>query len=208
MFSTEPLVLAPGLHLMPSHAHSGELLQDIALLIQAAPLRHMQVPGGKRMSVATSNCGTWGWTSDTSGYRYAAMDPLSGKPWPAMPARWLALAHRAAASAGFERFEPDACLINSYAAGAQLGLHQDRDEADARWPIVSVSIGAAATFLWGGAKRSDKVHRLPLNDGDVLVWGGPVRLNYHGVAGVAQSSVTANLIHNTARFNLTFRKAT
>jgi DNA oxidative demethylase len=207
LFASEPTALAPGLHVLPSYAPSGTLLQDIAALTALAPLRHMQVPGGKQMFVATSNCGTWGWVSDTRGYRYAALDPLTSKPWPAMPAHWRALAQRAAAAAGFEGFEPDACLINSYAVGAQMGLHQDRDEADARWPIVSVSLLARATFLWGGAKRSDKVYRLPLNDGDVVVWGGPARLHFHGVAPVAQSAVTAAFAPNTARFNLTFRKA-
>jgi DNA oxidative demethylase len=215
MLEHEPTLLAGGLMLLPAYAPCAELLGDIARITAHAPLRHMQVPGGKKMSVAISNCGAWGWTSDTRGYRYSATDPLTQQPWPALPQAWLALAERAALQAGFAGFKPDACLINSYAAGAQMGLHQDRDEADMRWPIVSVSLGATATFLWGGAQRRDKVHRLPLHHGDVLVWGGTARLNYHGVAPIvgadtqvnAQTIANASLAPNTARFNLTFRKA-
>lgn len=162
----------------------------------------MQVSGGKRMSVAMTNCGPWGWTSSSSGYQYRNTDPQTDRPWPAMPDSFMALAQNAAASAGFENFEPDACLVNRYASGASLGVHQDRDEQDLRQPIVSVSIGAAATFQLGGLKRSEPLRTLPLHDGDVLVWGGPSRLRFHGVKALKPTAGGPDTRHN-----LTFRKA-
>ena len=173
-------------------------------LIAAAPLRHMVVPGGHTMSVAMSNCGALGWVSDRSGYRYSATDPLSGQPWPAMPACFADLAVRAAAAADFEGFRPDACLVNRYEPGARMSLHQDRDEGDMTAPIVSVSLGLPAVFLFGGPRRSDRPARLRLAHGDVAVWGGPARLAFHGVAPLADGD---HALTGRRRINLTFRCA-
>ena len=156
------------------------------------------------MSVTTTSCGTWGWHSDARGYRYISAQADSGAPWPLMPPPWRELAQRAAAEAGFAGFEPDVCLINRYAPGARMSLHQDRDECDFDAPIVSVSLGLSAVFLWGGLRRSDAVARLRLHDGDVLVWGGPDRLRFHGVQPVAAGS---HAHWGACRINLTFRKA-
>jgi alkylated DNA repair protein (DNA oxidative demethylase) len=169
-----------------------------------APFRRMVTPGGFTMSVAMTNCGAAGWVTDRTGYRYDAKDPESGKPWPAMPEAFRALAARAAAAAGYDDYEPDSCLINRYEPGTQLSLHQDRNERDFAQPIVSVSLGLAATFLWGGAKRADRPQRLKLGNGDVVVWGGPTRLNFHGVAKLAEGE---HPLTGRTRINLTFRKA-
>lgn len=169
-----------------------------------APFRHLITPGGFRMSVAMTNCGACGWVSDRSGYRYDAIDPDSGKPWPRMPAAFLALARHAAASAGFNDFEPDACLINRYDPGARLALHQDKDERDFSAPIVSVSLGLPAVFLFGGSRREDKPMHVPLTHGDVVVWGGPARLRYHGVLPLKEGH---HVLTGAHRINLTFRKA-
>ena len=180
------------------------LLADLQAVLERAPLRQMVTPGGFRMSVAMSNCGALGWVSDSTGYRYDAVDPDSGQHWPAMPASFLRLARLAAAEAGFAGFEPDACLVNRYEPGARLTLHQDRNERDFGQPIVSVSLGLPAVFLFGGSKRSDRPVRVPLVHGDVVVWGGPARLRYHGVLalGQGQHALTGNF-----RFNLTLRRA-
>ena len=174
-----------------------------AVMAQAPP-RHMPTPGGQHMPVALTNCGALGWVSDRRGYRYTALDPDSGRPWPAMPAPLLALARAAAAEAGFDGFAPDACLINRYATGARMGLHQDRDERDLTQPIVSVSLGVPAVFLWGGTRRADCAERVPLRHGDVLVWGGVDRLRFHGVAPIRDG---ADALTGAERFNLTFRRA-
>jgi DNA oxidative demethylase len=169
-----------------------------------APFRHMVTPGGFLMSVAMTNCGSYGWVTDRTGYRYDAVDPESGKPWPRMPEVFLQLAQDAAASAGFKGFEPDACLINRYDPGARLSLHQDKNERDFDAPIVSVSLGIPAVFLFGGSRRQDKPIRAQLMHGDVVVWGGPARLRYHGVMPLKEG------YHSLAgghRINLTFRKA-
>jgi alkylated DNA repair protein (DNA oxidative demethylase) len=155
------------------------------------------------MSVAMTNCGRVGWVSGRGGYRYDAVDPETGARWPAMPAAFLDLAARAAAKAGFAGYDPDACLINRYAAGAKLGLHRDRDEKDAWAPIVSVSLGLPAVFLWGGTGRSDPVRRLRVEHGDVAVWGGPARFVYHGVAPLKDGR---HPLTGAVRINLTFRK--
>ena len=198
--------LAPGAMLLRgcAKADAVALLADLQTVLEQAPLRHMITPGGFRMSVAMSNCGALGWVSDCAGYRYHAVDPDSGQHWPAMPASFRRLARRAAAEAGFSGFEPDACLVNRYAPGARLTLHQDRNERDFRQPIVSVSLGLPAVFLFGGPKRSDRPTRVPLTHGDVVVWGGPARLRYHGVLALAQGehALTGNF-----RFNLTLRRA-
>jgi len=194
--------LAEGFFVLPAFVDTAPLLARIDLIAAQAAFRHMPVPGGKRMSVAMTNCGPWGWTSSSSGYQYSRTDPLTDRPWPAMPDSFMALAQKAAATAGFENFEPDACLVNRYASGAALGVHQDRDEQDLGQPIVSVSIGAAATFQVGGLKRSEPLRTLPLHDGDVLVWGGPSRLRFHGVKALKPTAGGPD-----ARHNLTFRKA-
>lgn len=170
----------------------------------AAPLRRMVTPGGFRMSVAMTNCGSCGWVSDHTGYRYDAINPDSGQPWPAMPDTFLQLARHAAAGAGYDGFTPDACLINCYEPGARLSLHQDKNESDFDAPIVSVSLGLPVTFLWGGLRRADRSIRVPLLHGDVVVWGGPARLRYHGVLPVKPGY---HALTGSCRINLTFRKA-
>lgn len=185
-------------------AEADDLLTALAAVITAAPFRHLRTPGGQTMSVAMTNCGTRGWVSDRRGYRYAPSDPASGLPWPAMPEVLASLAHRAAASAGFEGFAPDACLINRYAPGSRMGLHQDRDEADFSQPIVSVSLGLPAVFLFGGATRGERALRVPLAHGDVVVWGGPARLFFHGIAPLKDGHHPAT---GACRLNLTFRRA-
>jgi len=180
------------------------ILAELERIIAAAPLRHMVTPGGFTMSVAMTNCGSVGWVTDRSGYRYDAIDPASGKRWPRMPAIFRELATTAAAQAGFEGFVPDACLINRYEPGTKLSLHQDRDEQDLDAPVVSVSLGLPARFLFGGLKRSEPCIRIPLDHGDIVVWGGPARLAFHGVMPLEEGSHAAL---GRQRINLTFRKA-
>lgn len=179
------------------------LVEEIGRIAEAAPFRHLVTPGGYTMSVAMTNCGRVGWVSDRNGYRYDPQDPDAGAAWPPMPALFLALASRAAAEGGFPGYDPDACLINRYTAGSKLGLHQDRDENDAWAPIVSVSLGLPAVFLWGGKKRSEPVRRLRVESGDVAVWGGPARFVYHGVAPLKAGE---HPLTGDVRLNLTFRK--
>lgn len=180
------------------------LLGAIEEVTAAAPLRHMLTPGGQRMSVAMSNCGRVGWVTDRKGYRYDPIDPETGRPWPPLPACFTQLAQHAASEAGFASFRPDVCLINRYEPGARMSLHQDRDERDFSAPIVSISLGLGATFLFGGLKRTDRPHRLPLEHGDVVVWGGPHRLAYHGVTPVPDGYHASV---GRMRWNLTLRKA-
>jgi alkylated DNA repair protein (DNA oxidative demethylase) len=184
-------------------AEAARLAEEVARIAEAAPFRHLVTPGGYTMSVAMTNCGRTGWVSDRTGYRYDSTDPDTGAPWPPLPTLFLSLAVRAAAEAGFADYDPDACLINRYVAGAKLGLHQDRDEKDAWAPIVSVSLGLPAVFLWGGKRRSDPVRRLRVESGDVAVWGGPARFVYHGVAPLKDAR---HPLTGDARINLTFRK--
>ena len=184
--------------------NAGELLRELDGVTESSPFRHMITPGGYRMSVAMTNCGPLGWVSDEGGYRYSASDPLSNAPWPAMPDGFVRLAEAAAMGAGFPGFVPDACLVNRYEPGAKLSLHQDKDERDFRAPIVSVSLGLGATFLFGGKKRKDAVRRIRLSHGDVVVWGGPARLTYHGVSPLADGD---HPLTGRCRINLTFRKA-
>jgi alkylated DNA repair protein (DNA oxidative demethylase) len=185
-------------------AGESEILAALRRVVDAAPFRRMVTPGGHTMSVAMTNCGSAGWVADRTGYRYAAIDPESGRPWPAMPPAFLDLAAAAAAEAGFDGFVPDACLVNRYEPGAKLSLHQDKDESALDSPIVSVSLGLPATFMFGGLKRSDPQRRVPLKHGDVVVWGGPSRLAHHGVLPLKAGE------HPTIgrqRLNLTLRKA-
>ncbi|HXG29152.1 MAG TPA: DNA oxidative demethylase AlkB [Nevskiales bacterium] len=199
--------LGPGAVLLRgfARANTAALLAALQEIVAQAPFRHMVTPGGFRMSVAMTNCGAWGWVSDRTGYRYAAMDPASGRPWPALPEAFLRLAQDAAAQAGFGGFMPDACLINRYVPGARMSLHQDKDERDLAQPIVSVSLGLPAMFLFGGWNRADPVTRVPLAHGDVVVWGGPARLRYHGVMPVKAGYHEQ---FGACRINLTLRKAT
>jgi alkylated DNA repair protein (DNA oxidative demethylase) len=188
----------------------GFALRDAAAIMAAvqettrlAPFRRMQTPNGFQMSVAMSNCGQYGWVSDRSGYRYDRLDPASGLPWPTMPTLLLDLAARAAQAAGFPAFRPDACLINAYEAGARLSLHQDKDERDFAQPIVSVSLGIPANFQFGGLLRSDKTIKIQLSHGDVAVWGGRARLNFHGILPIKAEH---HPLTGNRRINLTFRK--
>lgn len=179
------------------------LLAGIEAVTAAAPFRHLVTPGGHVMQVAMTNCGRFGWCSDRRGYRYDPVDPQTGQAWPAFPPAFLALAGEAAEAAGFPGYRPDACLVNRYAPGTRLSLHQDRDEDDRVAPIVSVSLGLPATFLFGGFARGDRSVRVPLMHGDVVVWGGADRMRFHGVL-----PVPPGLHPDTGgyRLNLTFRK--
>lgn len=181
-----------------------ELLAAIAVIEVCSPFRHMLTPGGFTMSVALTNCGALGWTTDRRGYRYSPVDPAKGEPWPPMPAVFAALAREAASAAGFAGFEPDACLVNRYLPGSRLSLHQDKDERDFTAPIVSVSLGMAAVFLFGGLVRTDKTSKLELDHGDVVVWGGEDRLRHHGVLPLKGEP---HPVLGARRINLTLRKA-
>jgi DNA oxidative demethylase len=180
------------------------LVSAIDAVTSEAPFRHMQTPSGHTMSVAMTNCGPFGWITDHLGYRYTAVDPQTGRPWPAMPRLFEELAHTAAAAGGYAAFAPDACLINRYEPGARMSLHQDRDERDFEAPIVSVSLGLPATFLFGGAARNERARRMVVESGDVVVWGGPSRLSFHGVAPLRDG---IHPLTGTVRYNLTLRKA-
>jgi alkylated DNA repair protein (DNA oxidative demethylase) len=179
------------------------LVSAVNEVIAQAPLRHLITPGGYRMSVSTTCCGEVGWVSDRNGYRYDPVDPASGQTWPAIPAALMNVAIDAASRAGFAGFLPDACLINCYEPGARLSLHQDRHERDTVAPIVSVSLGLPAVFLFGGAQRSDRPQRYRLVHGDVAVWGGPARFAFHGIAPLADGH---HSILGRKRINVTFRK--
>lgn len=181
-----------------------DCLIQLEHILRLSPFRHMHTPGGQRMSAAMTCCGELGWITDSRGYRYTHTDPLSNQPWPGMPAAWRELAVSAALEAGFPGFEPDACLINCYVPGAKMSLHQDKDERDHRWPVVSVSLGLPAVFQFGGLQRSDRPQRVPLYHGDVLVWGHEDRLRFHGILPVAEGE---HPLLGAQRINLTFRKA-
>ena len=185
-------------------SYEAALLEGLRKVTSAAPFRHMLTPGGHRMSVAMTNCGELGWVTDRSGYRYTPTDPESGRNWPSMPESFRKLAASAAGEGGFPGFSPDACLINRYDPGTKLSLHQDKDERDFTQPIVSVSLGIPAVFLFGGMLRSDKTLRVEVTHGDVVVWGGPARLRYHGVLPLKEDK---HPLLGSQRINLTFRKA-
>ena len=201
-----PEALCDGANLLHGFARSDapQLVHLVNLVVAQSPFRHMITPGGFRMSIAMTNCGKVGWITDRKGYRYAEVDPETGQPWPAMPALFSELATRAAAAAGFAGFVSDACLINRYEPGARLTLHQDRNEVDFGHPIVSVSLGLPATFLFGGDTRKERPRRYRLESGDVVVWGGPARLAFHGVAPLKDGNSD---LTGACRINLTFRKA-
>ena len=183
---------------------AAELVAAIRSIAQAAPFRQMVTPGGWQMSVAVTSCGVAGWVSDRRGYRYDQRDPESGKAWPAMPEVFRSLAAEAAAIAGYRDFNPDACLINRYVPGARMSLHQDRNERDFDQPIVSLSLGLPAIFLWGGSLRTDRAKRIGVSHGDVVVWGGPDRLRFHGIHPLARG---VHPVTGALRYNITFRKA-
>jgi DNA oxidative demethylase len=183
---------------------AAELVKAVDQITAAAPFRNMITPGGYRMSVAMTNCGEAGWVTDRKGYRYSPVDPMTGRPWPPIPASFRRLAEDAADAAGYPSFEPDACLINLYEPETRLSLHRDENERDMTAPIVSVSLGLPAIFLFGGNSRSDRPRRVGLESGDVVVWGGPLRLVYHGVAPLADGE---HLLTGHRRINLTLRKA-
>lgn len=181
-----------------------QLMPALEAIQASAPFRHMETPGGFTMSVALTNSGELGWTTDGRGYRYTTHDPVSGLSWPPMPDSFKRLARTAAQEAGFPDLDPDASLINRYAPGARLSLHQDKDERSHVDPVVSVSLGIPAVFLWGGMKRSDKPARIALFHGDIVVWGGVDRLRYHGVAALKPAT---HPLLGEQRINITFRKA-
>ena len=198
--------LAPGAWVLRGFALdvAEGLLAAIAGIAATSPFRHLVTPGGQPMSVAMTNCGAVGWFSDRRGYRYTALDPVTGTSWPAMPRSFSALARAAAGEAGFAEYTPDVCLINRYDIATRLTLHQDHDERDRRAPIVSVSLGLPATFLWGGLQRKDPQRRVPLAHGDVVVWGGPSRMRFHGVLPIKNGT---HALTGSHRLNLTFRVA-
>ncbi|GAB2179062.1 DNA oxidative demethylase AlkB [Dongia sp. agr-C8] len=206
LFAEPRETMAAGAVLLRGFAlpREGELLAAIEAVTAQAPFRHMMTPGGYTMSVAMTTCGTVGWVTDRKGYRYSPTDPTTGRPWPPMPACFQALATEAAAEAGYPDFRPDSCLINRYEPGTKLSLHQDQDEQDMCQPIVSVSLGLPATFLFGGPQRGDPTAKYPLNHGDVAVWGGPSRLFFHGVAALKDA---VHPLLGKKRINLTFRRA-
>jgi len=198
--------LAPGAVILRRFAlaRAAALMQGIEQVASASPFRQMVTPGGYTMSVAMTNCGGLGWTTNQRGYLYSLVDPLTSAHWPPMPDAFATLCHDAACEAGYPDFQPDACLINRYAVGAKLSLHQDKDEADLRAPIVSVSLGLPAVFQFGGLRRNDPLQRLLLEHGDVVVWGGPSRLFYHGIQPLKPGE---HPLAGEYRYNLTFRQA-
>jgi len=200
-------MLCPGAVMLRKFAqkYETELFEGLRKVTAKAPFRHMVTPGGFRMSVAMTNCGAFGWITDETGYRYDRVDPETNATWPEMPDCFLKLGSSAATEVGFDEFLPDACLINRYEPGSKLSLHQDKNERDFEQPIVSVSLGVSAMFLFGGSRRNDDTERIPVEHGDVIVWGGPARLRYHGVMALKEGF---HPLAGGRRFNLTFRKAT
>lgn len=196
--------LGPGITLLRGFADSSRLMPRIETVAAVSPFRHLVTPGGQTMSVAMTNCGTLGWVSDRSGYRYDASDPLTNRPWPRMPDEFLELALNAAARGGFPDFSPDACLVNRYSPGSRLTAHRDADEQNFAQPIVSVSLGLPASFAFYGLTRGGKGRTVALADGDVLVWGGPSRLVYHAVRPIKPGT---HPVTGGFRYNLTFRHA-
>ncbi len=204
LFASDTVDICPGMVLLRQFVDTAELQPELESILTVSPLRRMQTSRGFYLSVQSSNCGQLGWVSDRQGYRYSTLDPLTGQSWPAMPKAFRALAQHAAECAGFPGFMPDGCLINQYQPGAQMGAHQDRDEADADAPIVSVSMGIDARFFVTGPERRGRSSAVDLSDGDVVVFGGPARHHYHGVRKLKFSEHPR---FGAVRWNLTFRKA-
>ena len=209
LFSDLPapeISLGEGAVLLPGFATgiAEALIAGVEQVVAQSPFRHMETPGGFRMSVAMTNCGQFGWVTDRKGYGYDSIDPLTSESWPAMPVTFQTLAVQAAASAGYPGFFPDACLVNCYQPGARMSLHQDKNEKDGTAPIVSVSLGLPAIFMFGGLQRGDPARHYPLNHGDVAVWGGPTRFHFHGVAPLKDGD---HFLLGHRRINLTFRQA-
>jgi len=205
LFDLPETNIAPGVVLLRGYAmaDADALVAAVQRIAAAAPFQHMVTPGGFTMSAALTNCGA-GWISDRKGYRYSDINPQTGDAWPEIPALFSTLAQRAAAASGYPDFIPDACIINRYVPGARMSLHQDSQERPLDAPVVSVSLGLSATFLWGGMARAGRPQRILLHHGDVIVWGGPSRLNFHGIAPLKPGSHPRT---GAQRFNLTFRKA-
>ena len=184
------------------------VLADLNCILENSPLRKMTTASGFTMSVAMTNCGKLGWVSGSNGYMYSSIDPETAQPWPAMPPALLEAATRIARQAGYPGFLPDACLINRYLAGAQMGLHQDRDEKDFSQPIVSLSIGLSARFIIGGldsaAGRNAHTQSVVLKHGDAIVFGAAARLMFHGVLSLKPGH---HPLVGNSRINLTFRVA-
>jgi alkylated DNA repair protein (DNA oxidative demethylase) len=202
--ATDPRSPMDGVLVLPGFADAGAAMAHVEAIAALAPFRHMQTPGGHAMSAAMTNCGALGWVSDRQGYRYTPHDPASGRPWPPLPDDLAAIARAAAEMAGFPTFTPDACLINRYAPGARMGLHQDRDEADFSQPVVTLSLGLAGVFQITGPRRAGPGIDIRLESGDVLVMGGPARLFHHGIRPIRISGQTTGAAY---RISLTFRKA-
>lgn len=202
----ESLAMGPSAFVLPGFALDQEsvLIEGLASLQQQTSFRHMVTPNGFTMSLALINCGTLGWTSSRFGYRYMSIDPVTGKPWPAIPEGFVEIASEAARAAGFDHFEPNACVINRYLPGAKLSLHQDKHERDMRHPVVTLSLGMTATFLFGGMERGDPTRRVELHHGDAAVWGREDRLRYHGVMPLGDLK---HPVMGNQRFSITFRKA-
>jgi alkylated DNA repair protein (DNA oxidative demethylase) len=205
LFDLPETNIAPGVVLLRGYAlaDANALVAAVQRIAAAAPFQHMVTPGGFTMSAALTNCGA-GWISDRKGYRYSDINPQTGDAWPEIPGLFSTLAQRAAAAAGYPDFIPDACIINRYIPGARMSLHQDSQEKPLDAPVVSVSLGLSATFLWGGMARAGRPQRILLHHGDVIVWGGPSRLNFHGIAPLKPGSHPSV---GAQRFNLTFRRA-
>jgi len=193
--------LYPGAVLMRGLAlpQDAEFFAAIETVIAAAPLHNAATPSGLPMSVMVTDCGT----PEAFRRRYAPGNPKDRKMWPPIPRVLFDFSLRCAVRAGFPQFRPDSCHINRYQAGTKLGLHQDRHEFDLQQPIVSVSFGLECIFLLGGLERSDPVKRILLEHGDVVVWGGPSRLRYHGVPPLKPGH---HPMTGPYRYNVTFRK--
>lgn len=202
---SEPLAIGTGAFCFKGAitADGSEVLRAVRHVIAQAPFRHLTTPGGRQMSVAMSNCGQLGWVSDHAGYRYQTTDPITGKAWPSMPRVLLTTAQQLASRAGFANFHPDVCLINRYRAKDRMGLHQDKDEGNVTAPIVSLSLGLPATFIWGGLHRTGSTQRFLLEHGDAMVWGAADRLRFHGVAPLKAGE---HPLTGDCRINITFRQ--
>jgi len=191
----------PGATLMRglAQAQDGEFLEAMQGVLSAAPLHHATTPTGLPMGVMVSDCGT----PEAFRRRWDPANPAVRQMWPPMPRALLDFSLRCAVRAGFPLFRPDTCHVNRYQAGTKLGLHQDRHECDMSQPIVSVSFGLECVFLLGGLERTDSPKRILLEHGDVIVWGGPSRMRFHGVQPLKPGH---HPLTGPYRYNLTFRK--